>query len=52
MKLALFKILLLSIFLTSCAGGGDARKIPSDMKERQRKNIEEGRDLGLVEFRK
>ena len=47
MKLALFKILLLSIFLTSCAGGGDARKIPSDMKERQRKNIEEGRGFRL-----
>ena len=45
MKLSFFKILLLSIFLTSCAGGGDARKIPSDMKERQKKNIEEGRGI-------
>ena len=47
MKLALFKILILSFFLTSCSGGGDARKIPSDMKERQRKNIEEGRGFRL-----
>ena len=44
------KLAFLILFLTSCSGGlkgGDARKIPPDMKERQRKNIEEGRGFSL-----
>jgi len=38
------------IFLSSCSNGlkgGDARKIPSNMKERQRQNIEEGRGFSF-----
>ena len=44
-------ILLISVFLNSCGGGfklpkpGDARTIPSDGRERARKNIEEGRGV-------
>ena len=38
------------LLLTSCSGGmkaGDARKIPPNMKERQRQNIEEGRGFSF-----
>ena len=38
------------LLLTSCSGGmkaGDARKIPANMKERQRQNIEEGRGFSF-----
>ncbi len=45
-----FKIAFLILFLASCTGGlkgGDARKIPANMKERQRKNIEEGRGFSF-----
>tara|TARA_B100001564_G_C20365312_1_gene545324 strand:+ start:170 stop:712 length:543 start_codon:yes stop_codon:yes gene_type:complete len=44
-------ILFLSIFINSCGGGlklpkaGDARNIPTDGRERARKNIEEGRGV-------
>tara|TARA_A100001011_G_scaffold351842_1_gene392254 strand:+ start:86 stop:628 length:543 start_codon:yes stop_codon:yes gene_type:complete len=44
-------IFFISIFLISCGGGfklpkaGDARNIPSDGRERARKNIEEGRGI-------
>ena len=44
-------ILLISLFLHSCGGGfklpkpGDARTIPSDGRERARKNLEEGRGV-------
>ena len=44
-------ILFISLFLNSCGGGfklpkpGDARSIPSDGRERARKNIEEGRGV-------
>ena len=44
-------ILFISLFLNSCGGGfklpkpGDARNIPSDGRERARKNIEEGRGV-------
>ncbi len=44
-------ILLISLFLNSCGGGfklpkaGDARNIPSDGRERARKNLEEGRGV-------
>ena len=44
-------IFLIPIFLISCGGGfklpkpGDARNIPSDGRERARKNIEEGRGI-------
>ena len=54
-KLKLFKIFIIvsligSIFLTSCSNGlkgGDARKIPANMKDRQRQNIEEGRGFSF-----
>ena len=38
------------LLLTSCSGGmkaGDARKIPPNMKERQKQNIEEGRGFSF-----
>ena len=44
-------IFFIPIFLISCGGGfklpkpGDARNIPSDGRERARKNIEEGRGV-------
>ena len=44
-------ILFILLFLNSCGGGfklpkpGDARSIPSDGRERARKNIEEGRGV-------
>ena len=44
-------VLLISLFLNSCGGGfklpkpGDARTIPSDGRERARKNLEEGRGV-------
>ena len=44
-------IFLISILLSSCGGGlklpkpGDARNIPTDGRERARKNIEEGRGI-------
>ena len=47
----LLLILFIPIFLSSCGGGfklpkpGDARNIPSDGRERARKNIEEGRGI-------
>ena len=49
----LLLILFIPIFLSSCGGGfklpkpGDARNIPSDGRERARKNIEEGRGISL-----
>ena len=38
------------LLLTSCSGGmkaGDARKIPPNMKDRQKQNIEEGRGFSF-----
>ena len=38
------------LLLTSCTGGfkaGDARKIPANMKERQRQNIEETQEIRM-----
>ena len=49
-------ILLISLFLNSCGGGfklpkpGDARNIPSDGRERARKNIEEGRGVSAKDL--
>ena len=49
-------IIFISIFLISCGGGfklpkpGDARNIPSDGRERARKNIEEGRGISAGEL--
>ena len=45
-----FKLAFLILFLAACTGGlkgGDARKIPANMKERQLKNIEEGRGFSF-----
>ena len=49
-KTAIILSLTASFFLSACSNGlkgGDARKIPSNMKERQRQNIEEGRGFSL-----
>ena len=49
-KTAIIVSLTASFFLSSCSNGlkgGDARNIPSSMKERQRQNIEEGRGFSL-----
>ena len=46
---SILKLLIIIFLLNSCGGmkGGDARKIPANMKERQRQNIEEGRGFRL-----
>ena len=49
-RTAIIVSLTASFFLSSCSNGlkgGDARKIPSNMKDRQRQNIEEGRGFSL-----
>ena len=49
-KISFIKIFLTFLFLSSCADGfkgADARKIPANMTERQRQNIEEGRGFTL-----
>ena len=49
-KITLVKILISFLLLNSCADGlkgVDARKIPANMTERQRQNIEEGRGFTL-----
>ena len=49
-KTVILKSLLAIFLITSCSDGfkgGDARKIPANMKERQRQNIEEGRGFSL-----
>ena len=49
-------IFLISLFLNSCGGGfklpkpGDARTLPSDGRERARKNIEEGRGVSAKDL--
>ena len=46
----IFLLFLFFLFLSSCADGfkgADARKIPANMKERQRQNIEEGSGFTL-----
>ena len=50
LKHILSNALVAILLLTSCSGGfkaGDARKIPANMKERQRQNIEEGRGFSF-----
>ena len=50
LKHILSNTLVAILLLTSCSGGfkaGDARKIPANMKERQRQNIEEGRGFSF-----
>jgi hypothetical protein len=50
LKHILLNTLVAILLLTSCSGGfkaGDARKIPANMKERQRQNIEEGRGFSF-----
>ena len=50
LKHILSNALIAILLLTSCSGGfkaGDARKIPANMKERQRQNIEEGRGFSF-----
>tara|TARA_Y100001970_G_C14050402_1_gene758622 strand:- start:345 stop:887 length:543 start_codon:yes stop_codon:yes gene_type:complete len=52
----LILIISIPIFLISCGGGlklpkpGDARNIPSDGRERARKNIEEGRGVSAKDL--
>ena len=51
LKHILSNALIAILLLTSCSGGfkaGDARKIPANMKERQRQNIEEEEVSALV----
>ena len=49
-------VLLISLFLNSCGGGfklpkpGDARNIPSDGRERARRNLEEGRGVSAKDL--
>ena len=43
-------ILLLPLFLYSCANRGDARKSPPNPKERVKKNLEEGRGFRLMDL--
>ena len=50
LKFSIIKSLLLFIIISSCTNGikgADARKIPANMTERQRQNIEEGRGFSL-----
>ena len=50
LRISLILTIVSSIFLSSCSNGfkpGDARKIPPNMKDRQRQNIEEGRGMRL-----
>jgi len=46
MRVLLILILILS--LSNCNSGSDARKIPPNVKDRQLKNIEEGRGFRLM----
>tara|TARA_B100001027_G_scaffold215888_1_gene190843 strand:+ start:3099 stop:3626 length:528 start_codon:yes stop_codon:yes gene_type:complete len=46
MRVILILILILS--LSNCKSGSDARKIPPNVKDRQLKNIEEGRGFRLM----
>ena len=46
MRVLLILILILS--LSNCKSGSDARKIPPNVKDRQLKNIEEGRGFRLM----
>ena len=47
MKIKIFVLLLITLFISACGKGGDARKIEPNVKERQRQNIEEGRGFRL-----
>ena len=50
LKFSIIKSLMLFIIISSCTNGikgADARKIPANMTERQRQNIEEGRGFSL-----
>ena len=49
-RIAIILTITATFFLSACSNGlegGDARKIPSNMKERQRQNIDEGRGFSL-----
>ena len=50
MRVLLILILILS--LSNCKSGSDARKIPPNVKDRQLKNIEEGRGFRLTGSKK
>ena len=45
-KLLVVQLFVLGLLLNSCTGG-DARKIPPNMKDRQRQNIDEGRGFSF-----
>ena len=47
MKFKILCIFLITIIISACGKGGDARKIEPNVKERQRQNIEEGRGFRL-----
>ena len=45
LRILIFKPIIIALLLSSCGKSGDARNIPANMEERQRKNIEEGRGI-------
>ena len=45
-NLLIVQLFILGLLLNSCTGG-DARKIPPNMKDRQRQNIDEGRGFSF-----
>ena len=47
MKIKILCIFLITLIISACGKGGDARKIEPNVKERQRQNIEEGRGFRL-----
>ena len=47
LRFLIFKPIIVALLLSSCGKAGDARKIPPNMEDRQRKNIEEGRGIKL-----
>ena len=45
LRFLIFKPIIIALLLSSCGKSGDARKIPANMEDRQRQNIEEGRGI-------
>ena len=45
LRFLVFKPIIIALLLSSCGKAGDARKIPANMEDRQRQNIEEGRGI-------
>ena len=45
LRFLVLKPIVIALLLSSCGKSGDARKIPANMEDRQRQNIEEGRGI-------